>query len=128
MNRSSIFTQLIIKVIIPVFIAFALVAYLTLKDFREHLIESHNKNNMFVAHEIQTILEDQDQMLSLTEQTLDTRVKKLSKELVFKYFIKTDSIETADLSRIRQELSMDPYTEDIYIINKEGVVVNTTFE
>lgn len=128
MNRSSIFTQLITKVIIPVFIAFALVAYFTLTDFKEHLIESHNKSNMFVAHEIQTILEDQDQMLSLTERTLDTRVKKLSKELVFKYFIKTDSIESADLHRIRQELNMDPYTEDIYIIDRNGVVVNTTFE
>lgn len=39
-----------------------------------------------------------------------------------------EDIETMDLNQLRVELKLDTIEEDIYIINKNGIITNTTFE
>ena len=51
-----------------------------------------------------------------------------SNEIVNKYLTNSKNVESIDLRLIQQELGMNPQLEDIYIINSNGIVVNTTFE
>jgi sigma-B regulation protein RsbU (phosphoserine phosphatase) len=44
------------------------------------------------------------------------------------YFYETDSISTADLYRIATEAKIDTSAYDIYIIDRNGVITNTTYE
>ncbi|MCK5168347.1 MAG: HAMP domain-containing protein, partial [Bacteroidales bacterium] len=78
--------------------------------------------------EIIQIMELQDVALEIVEQYLNPIMESYSNELIHNYFKNTDNIEFADLHKISKELGMDPEMEDIYIINKEGIIVNSTFE
>ena len=65
--------------------------------------------------------------LELVERELSDRMSDLSHSLVNDVFKDSSEIKTIDLRRVQIELGMDPKNEDIYIINKEGIVINTTF-
>jgi serine phosphatase RsbU (regulator of sigma subunit) len=92
------------------------------------LIESGDTKNRIISEEVIDIMEIQDVALEIIEQYLNPIMESYSNELVHNYFKNTDNIEHADLDKIRKELGMDPEMEDIYIINKEGIIVNSTFE
>ena len=54
-------------------------------------------------------------------------MKKISNKLVNEYFDSTTNFEEINLDQVRNDLKMDSELEDIYVINKNGIVVNSTF-
>jgi len=127
MKSTTIFKQLILNVVIPVVIALLALAGLNYYQTKNLLIESYDVKNKIIIDEIRHTMEFQDLALGLIEEKLDEKMEKLSNKLVNEIFVSTDSIETIDLEIVRKELRMDPKMEDIYVINTNGVVVNTTF-
>jgi len=128
MRRTTIFKQLILNVVIPAVLALLVLGIFNYTQTKNNLIDSINTKNEIIAQEIINIMEFQDVALEIVEQNLKPVMKSYSNKLINQYFKNTEDIESADLDKIRKELGMDPEMEDIYVINREGIVVNTTFE
>jgi sigma-B regulation protein RsbU (phosphoserine phosphatase) len=127
-NKKTIFYQLVIKVIFPVIIVLVVLAAVNIQHTRNNLIDFNNRVNKNIADEIQIILESQDFTLDIIERNLDANIKRRSNHLVNRVFAKTDSIVTTDLNELRKKMGIDSSVVDIYIIDKRGVIVNTTFK
>lgn len=112
----------------PVVIALLMLAVLNYQNTKDTLLEADKTKSFIISDQIIGILEFQDVALGIIEQPLDIQLESYSNKLVNGYFASTKNIESADLNTIRKELGMVPENEDIYIINKNGIIVNTTFE
>lgn len=116
------------NIIVPVVIALLMLAVLNYQNTKETLLDADQTKSFIISDEIIGILEFQDVALGIIEAPLDVQLEQFSTKLVDEYFSDTKEIESANLYEIRKELGMDTLNQDIYIINKNGVIVNTTFE
>ena len=127
-TRTTVFRQLILNVIIPVALALITLASLNYFHTRSLLQEANVTKNEIISDEIKSILEFQDLAFDIVEARLDERMRDYSHRLINNYLLDTKNIEEIDLDQIRKEMGMIPDLEDIYVINREGIVVNTTFK
>jgi sigma-B regulation protein RsbU (phosphoserine phosphatase) len=127
-KTSTIFKQLILNIIVPV--VFALVILALLNQYRSKTSSDQNNKiqNQLITDQIELSLIHQDFGLEAVESRIEADLFVRSHHLVNRYFKNTDSIEVANLSLIQNALNMNSREQDIYIINKEGIIVNTTFE
>lgn len=126
-RRSSLFSRLMFSIALPEIVIFsfvAIISYFQLKDLFKEISKEKIEN---YQEELMSIIEFQDVSLSQLSRNLDHNSQHKMRQLRFNYFNTSDSIEHADLGRIREEIGMNN-TDDIYIINREGIVVNTTFK
>ncbi len=126
-KKTTIFKQLILNVMFPPILALLLLGFLNLNQTRKILVDSSIDRNFIIGDEIIKVLEFQDVALNLIEASLDERMSKLSQEIVDN-FSNTAQIESYDLGKLQMEIGMNPIMEDVYIINNNGIVVNTTFK
>ncbi|CAG5083749.1 hypothetical protein CRYO30217_02279 [Parvicella tangerina] len=68
-----------------------------------------------------------DNTVSEFEHKLSTQAEYFSDTLVNHIFADTKDIESTDLKELRKVIGMTE-DQDIYIVNKKGVIVNTTYE
>jgi serine phosphatase RsbU (regulator of sigma subunit) len=127
-KRTTIFRQLILNVVIPAVVALMVLAVINYQNTKRILVESNTNKNYIISDEITKVLEFQDEAFEILETTLTEKMQELSSRLVHEIFGDTKTIESANLNQIRKQLGMDPSFEDIYVINQNGVVINTTFE
>lgn len=127
-EKNSFFYRLIIRVISPVIIVLFITEIYNYYNTRQVLKRETKAKNEIITDEIKAMQEFQDMALEILEQNLDKRLQELSNKLVNIYLRDTEDIEREDLNSIRLLLGMNPKYEDIYIINSEGIVVNTTFK
>ncbi len=126
-KQTTIFRQLIFNVVSPAVLALVVLGFLNYRNTKNILIKSNEDKNLIISDEITHIFELQDMALEILENELNKRMEDISNQLVNEIFRDTRNIETADLNQIRRQLIMNPDFEDIYVISKEGIVVNTTF-
>ncbi len=128
MKRTTIFSQLVLNIIIPVTLALVLVAVFFFFTLRS-VMQGHNVDkNKGISKEIKTVMKFQDVSLSIVEEGLGRKMSNLTSKMINDVYLSTDSIETADLDVLMKELEMIKGEEDIYIINRQGIIVNTTFK
>ncbi|MCF8226947.1 MAG: SpoIIE family protein phosphatase [Bacteroidales bacterium] len=127
-KRTTIFKQLILNIVIPAILAMLTLGIINVSQTLTILSESSENKSRIISDEIRQLHEMQDMALGILEQNYDPQLERYSKILVNEIFRNTDGIEDADLDAIRRSIGMDTEKQDIYIINKQGVVVNTTFE
>jgi len=127
-KRTTIFKQLILNVVIPAILAMMALGIINVQQTWSILSESSENKSTIISEEIRQIHELQDMAMRILEQQIDPILEFNSKRLVNEVFRTSKEIESANLDDIRLELGMNPAHEDIYIINREGVVVNSTFE
>jgi hypothetical protein len=125
---TTIFKQLILNVIFPVVIALVLLASLNYIQTSRILTNASQTKNYVISNEIKHIMELQDIALETINQQKDSVLRRFSYQLVESYFAKTNNIEDVDLKKVRDEVGMSSKYYDIYVINRNGVVVNTTFD
>ncbi len=128
MRKTTIFKQLILNVVIPAVAALLILGAFNYNQTKSNLIDSIDNKNRIIAEEIIHITEFMELSLEIVEQELNPVMEDYSNRLVHEYFKNTNNIEFADLDKIRDELGMDANMEDIYIINQNGIVVNTTYK
>lgn len=126
-KKTTIFKQLIMNVMVPPILALMLLGILNFNHTRTILVEESTARNYVIGDEIIKVLEFQDVALNLVESRLNERMEALSNDLE-NYFSNTKGIEQADLAKVQEKFHMNPIMEDIYIINRNGIVVNTTFK
>lgn len=124
MKRTTVFKQLIINIMLPLLATLLILAYYSYVRNKELLLDTYKEKNLSIQKEIKTVLGFQDISLELVEKSMNKRLATLSQILVYEYFSNTDSIEKVGLEQIRKDLGMK---QDIYVINKDGEIVNTTF-
>ena len=127
-KRTTIFRQLIFNVVLPAILGLLILGVLNYTQTKNILIDSNKTKNRIITDEIKHIHEMQDMAMNILEESLDLKMSRYSDILTKECFKSSEGIEKADLIALRSKIGMDPHSEDIYVINKKGVVVNTTFE
>ena len=126
-TNHTIFGQVFVNVTLIIIIALLLLGAINYQYSRNILIKSIKDKNEIIYQEIKDILALQDASLDIIENNLDVRAQQFSR-ILLEYFKNTDGIENLDLDHIRQQIGMNPENEDIYVIDRNGIVVNTTFK
>ncbi len=127
-KQKTIFIQLLVNILLPVFfilLVFSLINYYINKN---KLQENYIKEQSQITNEVKSLLQVYDQSLQIFEEEIDKEITRINTLLKEKYFFTTDSITTADLYRISVEMNMDTSDLDIYIINRDGIIENTTYQ
>ena len=123
-NKTTVFRQLLVNMILPLVATLLLLAYFNYNRNKKLLVQAHEAKNLRIQDEIKDVLSFQDVSLESVEMDMDKYLKTVSDILVNEFFENTDSIESVSLEEIRHNLGMN---QDIYVINREGIIVNTTF-
>lgn len=127
-GKTTIFRQLIFNIAIPTLLALLVVAALNFQRTRSILESNAEERNKLLSNEITKILKFQDIAFELIEAELNDRLNRLNHKLVNDYFSNVSNPEKLNLNEIARIEKMDPENEDIYVINRNGIVVNTTFK
>lgn len=125
--RTTIFKQLIVNIMLPVVAAMLLLGGINYITTRNLLKTSSNTKNILISNTITQVLRFQDITLSVLEENINAKVGDMSEYIVSYVFKSTQGIEQADLHQLRASLGLDSVLYDFYIINTDGIVVNTTF-
>ncbi len=127
-KRTTIFKQLILNVVIPAILALLALGIINVRQTWSILEESSKSKSKIISEEIKQIHEMQDMAMRILDKQIDPDLKRYSEILVNEVFRDTKNIETTDLSAVQKRIGMDCENQDIYVINRDGVVVNTTFK
>jgi serine phosphatase RsbU (regulator of sigma subunit) len=93
------------------------------------MLKQHRETrNYLISDELVQVLRFQDITLQLIEDKINENLEVISNEIILKHLIITKNIENLDLKKLRMDLGLDPSMYDLYIINTDGIVVNTTFD
>lgn len=125
-NR-TIFQQLLLNILLPVFGILLIFSSISYYINKQKLQESYTKERNQVTSEVKSLLSMYDEALILLEEEVDKEIFRIAYTLKEKYFTETDSIRTANLHRISLEVGIDTANIDIYIINRDLVIENTTY-
>lgn len=126
-HRTTIFRQLILNVMLPPILALLILGLINFNHTKTIMIESNNTRNYIIGDEIIKVLEFHDVALNIVEARLNSKMSNTSNE-IRDYLANKSNIESINLQDIQEKFGMDPIMEDIYIINRNGIVINTTFE
>ncbi|MBA7486142.1 hypothetical protein ES707_21695 [subsurface metagenome] len=127
-NKTTIFKQLILNLVLPVVLSMFALSVINYLNTKRIIDESNTKQNLIISEGVTKVLEFQDKAFELIEVSMSEKMEANSSKLVNEIFRDTKDVETADLDKIRRQLDMDTEHEDIYIIDRNGIIVNTTFE
>lgn len=128
MKQTSIFRQLIFNVVIPVVIALLLLGVFNFRSTRVLLREHRETRNFLISDELIQVLKFQDIALSMIEEKLNKELEDISNEITEKHLVAIKDIEKVNLKKLRSQLGLDSTLYDFYIINQQGIIVNTTFD
>jgi serine phosphatase RsbU (regulator of sigma subunit) len=126
-SRTTIFRQLIFNIVIPTLLALLFFAGINFQHTNALIKKASEERNRLIADQVTKVLKFQDIAINLIDAEFNVRLESKSSQLVNKYFVNTDKLKDLDLRAIANEIGMDPVNEDIYIIDSEGLVINTTF-
>lgn len=127
MRQTTIFRQLIYNIVFPVVFALFILGVINFRSTRNILKESNEERNFLITDEITQVLKFQDISLAILEENLNPKLERISNSLINEYFVNTKDIDKIDLLKVRKELGLEKGLYDLYIIDTNGVVVNTTF-
>ena len=126
-KTTTIFRQLVFNIVLPTLLALLILAVFNFYRTRAIIIKQTEERNQLLSNEITRILKFQDLAFRLIDEDVERRLKNFSGTLVNEYFRNTDNIETLYLRDIAGKIGMDSLNEDIYIIRRDGIIVNSTF-
>jgi phosphoserine phosphatase RsbU/P len=127
-KRTTIFRQLILNIVIPTLLALLVFAVINFQHTSELISRNFEERNRLIADEVTKVLKFQDIAINLIDGEFNIRLRDLSSKLVNHYFVNTSDLKNMDLRAIANEVGMDKTNEDIYIIDANGLVINTTFK
>jgi serine phosphatase RsbU (regulator of sigma subunit) len=124
---NSIYRQLLTNIVIPVIIGLLIIGIFSYRNTKT-ILKFHNETEQnFIYDEIRSFIELQFVALTIIEEPMDKLMREYSSRLINEYFANSFNIENTNLNALRKELGMDVENVDLYVINRDGIVVNTTF-
>lgn len=128
MKLKGLYSQLLLNIAIPVLLGLFIIAAFSYQNTKNILNNNTNTEQEFIYDEIKSFIELQFVALSIIEEPMERQIEEFSNTLVNDYFKNTNNIENIDLNKIRTRLGMNKDNFDLYILNQDGIVVNTTFK
>jgi phosphoserine phosphatase RsbU/P len=125
-TKRSILRQLLVNILVPVLLIFSIVFYLTYQynlDKVESDIAQQKKN---IIAETKNLIGYYDFSMRTHEQSLIQRMEDASQEI--QVALTKQSAKSLDLINLQGSLGMDSSREDIYLIDRNLKIVNTTFK
>jgi hypothetical protein len=126
-KRTTILRQLIITVITPVVFIIVGIGFYNFYQEREEILSERKTHIKQVKQEVNDFIDFFDQTILECESEMSRQARSHSDTLVNYIFKDSKDIESINLDSLRLEIGMTK-SEDLYIINKQGVIVNTTYE
>jgi len=127
-NKSSIQRQLLLNILPALVAAILLFSYINYRFNKSELEKNYDTQQKQIVDEVKSLTAMYSYSQKIHEKSFDERMKKLSFKMVNEIFIKEDDAATMNLYEVSKQLDMDTSKEFIYIINRNGVVVNTTYK
>lgn len=124
--KQSILRQLLVNILVPVLLIFSIVFYLTYQynlDKVENDIAQQKKN---IIAETKNLIEYYDFSMRTHEQSLIQRMHDASRQIQFT--LAKQPAKSIDLLALRKSLGLDSLREDIYLIDRNLKIINTTFK
>lgn len=125
-KRTTIFRQLIFSVLLPVVILISGISVYNFYDKKNQVIENREEIVEQLQTETAEFLEFYDLTIFELEKSMSADAKMFSEKLVNDVFPESEGILTANLDSIKDEIGMTN-RQDIYIIDTNGVIVNTSY-
>ncbi len=125
-SKQSIFKQLRSKITIPLIVVLIIIAWLSYNTTRSVLNNTSKQKSELISDEIHHIFKEKELKMEGLEKELEDNMERLSNRLINFYFDGKDSLELVNLDSIRNILGVDTSLVDLYIIDTNGVVINTT--
>lgn len=127
-RKNAAFKKVFVYILIPVVICLITLAYINYNNFKKYKTYSNSEKNRTIFKDIINAVEFQDLALRMIEVEIENNLKVINHRLIYEILPKYKEIEKVDLNKMRVILGLDTLNEDIYIINKSGEIVNTTFK
>ena len=127
-KATTIFRQLILNIIVPVVLAIIALAIYNNYSRTAAFKKFYHEKNQLISYFIGNTLKQQDIALETVEQNLTERMRIFSDSLTNHILPIYEDVTDINLHNISNRMGMDSDREDIYIIDRDGFVVNTTFK
>lgn len=125
-KRNTIFRQLLVTILIPVILIIGGISLYNFWKKKKEIHENRKEHLTQVKSELKDFVVFFDNTIAEFEHKLSEQAAFFSDTLVNHIFANTKDIESADLKELRKSIGMTD-DQDIYIVNKKGVIVNTTY-
>lgn len=125
-TKRTILRQLLVNILVPVLLIFSIVFYLTYQynlDKVEQDILQQKKN---IVAETRNLIEYYDFSMRTHEKAINDYLEE--KSVALEGRIRKYTPENAPLTEIQLELGMDTSDQDIYLIDKHSIIINTTYK
>ncbi len=126
-SKTTIFRQLLISVLVPVILLIGLLSLISFFNQKEQIEETRQESLELITQDIGSFLEFFDRTVLELEKGMTEEAKAYSAYLVDSVFRDTKHIKSANLDSIKKVIGM-PSNQDIYVIDTNGVIINTTFK
>ena len=112
---------------LPIILVVMIAEVINYQSYRRNFLSEVDRKQQEINMQIKTYYDLQTKGMNLIGDLMDNRLKNLSSLIIAAVDTSRNSTRL-DLDHIRSILKMDQQLEDIYIINTNGVVVNTTYK
>ncbi len=123
LQKLSIRAQLFLFIIPTIVLIVGINSCVNYKRSSELLLQREQQKKENIKEGVKEFVDNYDLSLQLLEKDIEERIYALY-DSIDKLHI--SNIEEADLNALRQKLGMDFDSEDLYIINRNGIISNTT--
>ena len=123
LRKLSILSQLLLFLIPIITLFVCLVSYISYTNAIDNLEKREADKKISIINGVKLLINNHDLYINLQESKISNRFRYLSEEILSTY--QTDIIYS-NLDSVQNKLNMNPIHEDLYIINKYGIVENTT--
>jgi HAMP domain-containing protein/GAF domain-containing protein len=128
MKTNSISRKIALTIVVPIIFVLLILGGVNYIDTKEILQALTRQEQEFVQDEIRSFLELQFVALDIIEDPIQAQMKTFSQQIVDKINNNTLDPQKGNLTKLREELGMDAIDYDLYIINNNGLLINTTYE
>jgi len=124
LQKLSIKTQILVF-LIPVILLIAILnSYLNYSSSIDQLLKREDEKKENIKSGVTQFIDNYDLSLKLIETSLEKRIKHIYKQLIG---LNVD-FSKVDLDSLQQKYGLNNKAEDLYVIDRTGQVVNTTFK
>lgn len=127
MMKNTVYRLLITNVLIIISLVFIVLGVVNYLIFSNILKESSSQQNQLIFDDIRSVIDYQSVSLKVVEEQMISQLQMLSSDILAKMVRSGQSPQNIDLVKIKNSLGNISSLVDLYIINRQGVVVNTTF-
>jgi len=125
LQKLSIRAQLFLFIIPTIVLIVGANSCINYKRSSEQLLQREHQKKENIKEGVKAFVDNYDLSLQLLEKDIEERIYTLYDSIAS---LNISNLEEVDLDALRIKIGMDPTSEDLYIINRKGIISNTTKE